>query len=174
MNRADLTTLVDYHYWARDRLLDAVEPLTPEQFTRDLGSSFKSIRDTVAHVHAAEWAWYSRWQGMSPTALLPADRFPDLAAARAAWSDLERDVRAYFDRLGDDVGRVIDYKLLNGSTGPSPLWQMLQHVVNHASHHRGQGTNMPRQAGAAPGDAMAHGAVFNTILLPVDGNGWHG
>ena len=62
MNRADLQTLLDYHYWARDRLLDAIEPLTPEQYTRDLGNSFKSIRDTVAHVHAAEWAWYSRWQ----------------------------------------------------------------------------------------------------------------
>jgi uncharacterized damage-inducible protein DinB len=154
MNRADLTTLLDYHYWARDRLLDAVEPLTAEQFTRDLGSSFKSVRDTLAHVHAAEWAWCSRWQGTSPTALLPADRFPDVASARAAWSDLERDVRAYVAQLGDDVGRVIDYKLLNGSPGSSPLWQMLQHVVNHASYHRGQVTTMLRQLGAQPAKPM--------------------
>ena len=70
MNVNDLRTLVDYHYWARDRLLDALEPLTAEQFTRDLGSSFKSIRDTVVHVYAAEWAWYMRWHGQSPAALL--------------------------------------------------------------------------------------------------------
>jgi uncharacterized damage-inducible protein DinB len=154
MNRADLTTLADYHYWARDRLLDAIEPLTPDQFTRDLGSSFKSVRDTVAHVHAAEWAWCSRWQGTSPTALLPADRFADVAAARQAWSDLERDVRTYMDQLGDDIGRVIDYKLLNGSAGSSPFWQMLQHVVNHASYHRGQVTTMLRQLGAQPAKPM--------------------
>ena len=154
MNRADLTTLVDYHYWARDRLLDAIEPLTPEQFTRDLGSSFKSVRDTVAHVHAAEWAWCSRWQGTSPTVLLPADRFPDVAAARHAWSDLERDVRTYMEQLGDDVGRMIDYTLLNGSAGSSPFWQMLQHVVNHASYHRGQVTTMLRQLGAQPAKPM--------------------
>ena len=49
MNLTDLRTMLDYHYWARDRLLEVVEPLTPEQFTRDLGSSFKSIRDTLAH-----------------------------------------------------------------------------------------------------------------------------
>ncbi len=42
--------------------------LTPEQFTRDLGSSFKSVRDTLAHLYSAEWAWYQRWHGTSPTA----------------------------------------------------------------------------------------------------------
>ena len=79
MNARDLNTLIDYHYWARDRLLDALEPLTPEQFTRDMGNSFRSIRDTGAHIYAAEWAWHSRWLGQSPTALLPADMFPDIA-----------------------------------------------------------------------------------------------
>ncbi len=39
----DLRALVDYHCWARARVLDALERLTPEQYTRDLGSSFKSI-----------------------------------------------------------------------------------------------------------------------------------
>jgi len=63
MTLTDLQTLVDYHYWARDRLLDAIEPLTAEQWRRDLGSSFKSIHETVAHIYAAEWAWHQRWQG---------------------------------------------------------------------------------------------------------------
>ena len=54
MTHADLRTLLDFHYWARDRMLDAIEPLTPEQWTRDLGSSFRSVRDTVAHIYAAE------------------------------------------------------------------------------------------------------------------------
>ena len=35
MTYDDLNTLLDYHYWARDLLLDAVTPLTAEQFTRD-------------------------------------------------------------------------------------------------------------------------------------------
>ena len=63
MNLQDLQTMIDYHYWARDRLLDALESLTPEQYNRDLGSSFKSIRETVTHIYAAEWAWYMRWRG---------------------------------------------------------------------------------------------------------------
>jgi uncharacterized damage-inducible protein DinB len=155
MNLQDLRTLLDYHYWARDRLLDALDGLTPEQFTRDLGSSFKSIRDTVAHTYAAEWAWYQRWHGQSPTALLPFDQFPDVAALRSVWSSQEAKMRAFVDALGDeDVARVIDYKLLSGAEGSSPIWQMLQHVVNHASYHRGQATTMLRQLGATPAKPM--------------------
>lgn len=155
MTPQDLRTLLDYHYWARDRLLDALDLIAPEQYTRDLGSSFKSIRDTVAHTYSAEWAWHSRWVGQSPTGPLPFDQFPDVASVRTAWTALEPKVRAYVEEAGDiGMTRVIDYKLINGQPGSTPLWQMVQHVVNHASYHRGQVTTMLRQIGAAPAKSM--------------------
>ena len=155
MNLTDLETLLDYHYWARDRVLDAAAQLTPEQFTRDLGSSFKSVRDTLAHAYSAEWAWYQRWQGSSPTAMLPFDQFPDVASLRQAWTDHETKMRAFLDGLGETgISNVYDYKLLSGHAGSSVFWQMLQHVANHASYHRGQVTTMLRQLGAQPGQSM--------------------
>lgn len=155
MDLSDLKTLLDYHYWARDRVLDAVDTLTPEQFTRDLGSSFKSIRDTLAHTFSAEWAWHSRWLGTSPTAMLRFEEFPDAATIRRRWAEQETKVRAYLDGLtGDDINRVVEYKLLSGQPGATPVWQMLQHMVNHASYHRGQVTTMLRQLGAAPAKSM--------------------
>ena len=155
MNLRDLQVLLAYHYWARDRLLDAVEALPPEQFTRDLASSFKSVRDTLAHIYFAEWAWYSRWMGNSPTAALPAEMFPDVGTLRRAWNEHEHKVRAFVDGLGEDgLNRVIEYKLLNGRPGSSVVWHMVQHVVNHASYHRGQVTTMLRQLGAAPAKSM--------------------
>jgi uncharacterized damage-inducible protein DinB len=155
VNLADLKTMLDYHYWARDRLLEVVEPLSAEQFTRDMGNSFKSIRDTLAHLHAAEWAWHSRWNGVSPTALLPAERFGDVAAVRDAWRELEGQVRAFVDRGGEaNVEKVYHFRLLNGSEGSAPFWQMLQHLVNHASYHRGQVTTMLRQIGAQPAKSL--------------------
>jgi len=163
MNVHDLQTMLDYHYWARDRLLDALEPLTSEQFNRDTGSSFKSIRETMVHIYAAEWAWYSRWQGNSPTALLPSDQFPDPASLRRAWSELEAKMREFLEGLGEDgIARALDYKLLSGHGGSSPFWQMLQHVVNHASYHRGQVTTMLRQIGAQPAKPMDMIAFYRT------------
>jgi uncharacterized damage-inducible protein DinB len=155
MNRQDLHTLINYHYFARDRLFQAIERLTPDQYNKDLGNSFKSIRDTLTHIYAAEWAWHSRWQGVSPAALLPTDTFADFAALRNAWMDLEKQMRAFVDGLTDeDVSRVMSYKLLSGDAGASPVWQMVQHVVNHASYHRGQITTMLRQLGVKPAKSM--------------------
>jgi uncharacterized damage-inducible protein DinB len=143
--------------------LEAIEPLTAEQYSKDLGSSFKSIRDTVTHTYAAEWAWHERWQGRSPTALIPSDRFADLAALRAAWGESERDIRSFVGGLDDaGINRVINYKLLSGADGASPVWQMVQHVVNHASYHRGQVTTMLRQLGAQPGKSMDMIAFYRT------------
>ncbi|HEV3141422.1 MAG TPA: DinB family protein [Vicinamibacterales bacterium] len=164
MNHADLKTMLDFHYWARDRLFEALEPLTPEQYNRDLGSSFKSIRDTATHTYAAEWAWHERWQGRSPASLIPSDRFTDLAALGAAWSGSERNIRAFVGALDDyGINRVIEYKLLGGADGASPIWQMVQHVVNHASYHRGQVTTMLRQIGAQPAKSMDMIAYYRTL-----------
>ena len=55
MNLTDLEHLIEFHYWATGHVLTAVEPLTPEQFTRDLGNSFPSVRDTLAHLYGADW-----------------------------------------------------------------------------------------------------------------------
>jgi len=148
MTRHDLEILLDYHYWARDRMLDALDPLTPEQLNRDLGSSFKSIRETVAHLFSAEWAWYERWHGRMPSAPLSLDLFPDVPAIRQQWSAHESKVRAFVAGLDDTgIDRTIDYTLLSGAVGSASIAQMLQHIVNHGSYHRGQVTTMLRQLG---------------------------
>jgi uncharacterized damage-inducible protein DinB len=151
MNSRDIRTLIDFHYWARDRMLAAVEALTPEQFHRELGGSFRSVRDTLAHTYGAEWIWYSRWHGDVPAALPTPDTFPDFGSIRQTWRDHEQRMRAFIDGLDDHgLERVIPYKLLNGTPGASVLWHMIQHVVNHATYHRGQVTALLRQLGAAP------------------------
>src|SRR5271156_6161507 len=66
MNVEDFRRLYDYNSWANHRTLDACAPLSEEQFTRDLRSSFRSLRDTMVHISWAEWLWLERWQGRSP------------------------------------------------------------------------------------------------------------
>ena len=87
MTHEDLTTLLDYRYWARDRALDAVERLTPAEFRRDLGNSFGSIRDTLVHLVFAEWFWCSRWEGATPEGQLTPDDFATVRDVRARWSE---------------------------------------------------------------------------------------
>jgi len=155
MNLQELRTLLAYHYWARDRLLEAVERLTPEQFTKELGNSFTSVRDTVVHLYGADWIWCARWEGESPMALPDGKAFTDLASIRDAWRAHEHRVRAVLDRLGEEgIGRPVEYRTTDGKTQAQPFWQMLQHLVNHGSYHRGQVTTMLRQLGVAPPKSM--------------------
>lgn len=72
--------LVDYHCWARERLLDAVALLNPEQFTRSINSSFPSVRATLVHLYGAECVWIARWHGESPSAFPDCSDLHDLAA----------------------------------------------------------------------------------------------
>jgi len=163
MTTEELRTLLDYHYWARDRMLAAASSLTAEQLNRDLASSFKTIRETLVHIYAAELAWCSRWNGQPPSALASADGFPDVATLRAKWQQLESDVRGVLDRTAlQGVDTVMEYKMLSGEPRSSVFWHMVQHVVNHASYHRGQVTTMMRQVGAKPPEAMDLIAFYRT------------
>jgi len=149
MNIEDVRTLYDYNTWANHRILDACAPLTPEQFTRDLGSSFHSLRDTLAHIYGAEWVWLERWHGRTPAGLPSSADFTDFETTRRRLTDIDRSLVDYVASLNaGDLQRIHEIKTTAGVPYAQPLWQMLQHVANHSTYHRGQVTTMLRQLGA--------------------------
>jgi len=151
MNVEDFRNLYEFNSWANRRTLDAVEPLSDEQFTRDLGSSFRSVRDTLVHICLVEFIWLERWHGRSPSSYQPNSDFPTLASLRARWNEIERNLSDYIASLTPaDLDRVIAHKTMAGVPQAQPLWQMLQHLVNHGSYHRGQVATLLRQLGAKP------------------------
>jgi uncharacterized damage-inducible protein DinB len=147
----DFRLLYEYNSWANRRTLDSCTPLTPEQFTRDMVSSFRSVRDTLAHIYGAEWLWLERWCERIPNALPSSADFPDLDALRARWEELERNLGTFIDSLTPaGLQRVIKYKNTRGTPFEGPLEPMLSHVVNHGTYHRGQVVTLLRQLGAKP------------------------
>ena len=149
MNTEDFRLLYDYNSWANHRTLDACAALTEEQFTRDMGSSFRSVRDTLAHLMLVEWIWLERWNGRAPSGYPPSTDFPNLNTVRTRWAEIERDLLKYIASLTpEDLQRVVHHKTMAGVPHAQPLWQMLQQVLNHATYHRGQVTTLLRQLGA--------------------------
>lgn len=151
MTCKDFVTLFEYNRWANDCVLTAAAKLHDEQFTRNLSSSFSSVRDTLVHIMGAEWVWLQRWQGISPGALLAPSEFADFAALRARWTDLMREQMEFINHLTEAaLEQEISYINFKGQNWRYPLARMLQHVVNHSTYHRGQVATMLRQLGAAP------------------------
>lgn len=141
----------EYDRWANARMLGVAVGLSPELLLKDLGSSFGSIRNTLAHILSAEWAWLERWKGTSPKQMLDPTGFPDVGTLRVRWVQVEKDQQAFLRGLTQErLEADVDYFNLQGEPVTLPLWQLMLHMINHSSYHRGQVTTMFRQVGAKP------------------------
>jgi uncharacterized damage-inducible protein DinB len=141
---------LDYSAWASNRLLSVAATLTPEELTRDFKTSDKNVLDTLVHVFAADRIWLSRIRGSAPTTFInPEDR--QLAVLQNAWPALQQQWKQWAVPLTDhDVPAKIAYRDLKGNPWEQPLWQIVLHVVNHGTHHRGQASGFLRAMGHPP------------------------
>jgi uncharacterized damage-inducible protein DinB len=152
MNAADIRNLYAYNLWAMDHQLSVIRQLSEEQFNRDLGGSFPSIRQTLLHIVGSEELWIARLlEGKSPAQMLADEDYPaledierQLGATRYKWKN-------YLAGLADDkLADPFVYRNLRGEQISLPLWQILHHIANHATYHRGQITSMLRRVGVTP------------------------
>jgi uncharacterized damage-inducible protein DinB len=156
MTVAEIRHLFTYTEWANERVLSAADKLPPEALLRDVGISYKSILGTLLHMAGAEWIWLERWNGNSPVGpdvwagWTPADA-RSLQQVREKWEPIVRRRNEYLDTISDaDLARELGYRRFTGEPFSLPLVQQMQHVVNHATLHRGQVVGMIRQLGVVP------------------------
>jgi uncharacterized damage-inducible protein DinB len=156
MTFAEVHHLFAYTEWANARVLAAAEKLPPEELLRDVHISHTSILGTLLHVAGADWIWLERWRGHSPVGddvwagWTPGDA-RSLEQVREKWQRVIHERNAYLDSIADtDLSRELAYTRFNGEAYSLPLDQQIQHVVNHATLHRGQIVGMIRQLGIAP------------------------
>lgn len=156
MTIAEVRDLFAYTEWANTRVLGAAEQLPPEELLRDVRISHTSILGTLLHIAGADWVWLERWQGNSPigrdawAGWEPEDAH-SLPQVREKWDAVIRRRNAYLETLSDaDLARDVAYRRFTGEAYSMPLGQLMQHVVNHATLHRGQVVGMIRQLGVAP------------------------
>jgi len=143
--------LYDYTRWADGRMFEAVSKLTPEQWTKDLGSSLKSARDTVVHVVSAQWIWISRWKGEVPKGMWTAADYPTQTSIHEKWEPLALQLAGFVaEQTEESLAKPLTYKNLKGDPFSYPLGQLMLHTVNHSTYHRGQVTTLLRQLGAQP------------------------
>ena len=161
MNADDIQNLYAYNRWANHRITSACRALDADALTRNLGNSFGSIRDTLVHTSWAEWIWLERWQGRSPKQPAAFNEYRDIDAIEKRWAEIESGQQAFIATVTDSaLAKRIAYENLSNQRWEYSLGQMMQHVANHSTYHRGQVVTMLRQLGAK--------AVSTDLLLYVD------
>ena len=109
MDVAGIQELYRYNQWANDRAFDAASGLTLEEFTRDLGNSYPSVRETLTHIVWAEWIWLQRWKGTSPQHRFNAAEFPDVNALNTRWVELKAEQRASIESVtAERLGAIVE------------------------------------------------------------------
>jgi uncharacterized damage-inducible protein DinB len=138
---AYFSTLARYNVWATRRLLDAIDPLSDEDYRRDVGLFFKSIHGTLNHLLVTEhMLWYRRFaEGVSPKLTLDEEVEPvrerlaqALRGGAANWLPLIESWSV------DKFEGRLSYTTTKGVPANLPFTETLAHVFNHGTHHRGQ------------------------------------
>lgn len=146
MNTEDLRTLYAYNRWANERVCDAARQL---ETGGKVHPSRSSVRDTLVHILWGEWLWLQRWRGESPMIMFNPNDFPDVTAMEAGWDAVWREQQQFIERLTDQELRArVSYENLQGQRWEYTRGEMMQHVVNHSSYHRGQVALLLRQLGS--------------------------
>jgi len=143
-----LRTHLDYTIWASQRLLQAAAQLTEEELNRDFGTADRSVLGALTHVSRADQAWLSRVTGIG-NPQFPAET--SLATLQSEWPALLQRWKDLVLGLTDETASAeIVYQDLKGRTWKQPLWQIVLHMVNHGTHHRGQVSGFLRAMGNTP------------------------
>lgn len=143
MTKDNLLEHLRFHYWATGKLLDACEGLSEEALERDVGGSFGSLFATLVHMYSADNIWLARWQGVEGVGFSSVDEFASVRDLRNAWQLKGEDILLYVGSANvSEVMTILDYKFA--------LWEMLVHMIDHSSFHRGQVINMLRNEGLEP------------------------
>jgi uncharacterized damage-inducible protein DinB len=149
LTKNEIVALLKYDAWAITHVFRAVESLDATQYQQDMKATHGGIQGTISHIYAVQRLWLTRWTGKGANELSMVQLFQ--GELRGRWASLQAEQMVYVtERTDEELLAPFTYKDLRGTPFYQPLWQQVQHVVNHCSYHRGQITVMLRQCGVTP------------------------
>jgi uncharacterized damage-inducible protein DinB len=135
-----------YSAWASRKLVEAIHVVSDSDLEKSVGISHNSLLGTLSHILWADWLWFTR-------VVEPIDKPAQTREAlETTWPELQEKWIVWAERASDaEINRVVEYvSILDGQKAHTPAWQIVLHLVNHATLHRGQAMGMLRQMGVAP------------------------
>jgi uncharacterized damage-inducible protein DinB len=150
MTLNEIQTLYAYDRWANIKTLESIAALKPEEYIRDLSSSFSSIHGTMVHILSADRVWLNRWVGKTPVPM-KAEDIPTIEVLKKQWDAYSLELSNFLRTLTEDrLAAPFSYTDFKNNVHAQVLAHQMQHKVNHSTYHRGQIASMLRQLGATP------------------------
>jgi uncharacterized damage-inducible protein DinB len=137
-----------YNTWATQKITDVVLGLPVEKQIAEVSSSFNSLLKTILHMWDAESIWWQRMK-LQERIMPPGKTFTGTTKdAVMGLLQQSKQWEEWVNAASDlSIEHVFQYYTLKNESFKQPVWQMLHHVFNHGTYHRGQLINMLRQLG---------------------------
>lgn len=137
-----------YNTWANQKLFDCINNLSDDQVNREFPSSFSSVYKTVLHMWFAEDIWWQRLKLVEQVDL-STEKFDDSFAEMlkrygqqsATWEEWVNNASEV------QLTHVFAYQNTKREQFKQPVYEVLLHLFNHGTYHRGQLVTMLRQLG---------------------------
>ena len=144
-----LLQYAQYNAWANKLIIGAMLKLGDEDIKREIISSFPSVYATVCHTWSAESVWLQRLQ-LAEYPQWFGDFQGPFTEACDNWLQASADLVNFVEKQYDDraLQHVLQYYDRAKVSHKTPVHQVLHHVFNHSTYHRGQLVTMVRQLGA--------------------------
>jgi uncharacterized damage-inducible protein DinB len=132
--------LAAYNKWANARIYAAALALPEDAYRRPTGVFFGSLHGTLNHLLVTDRIWLHRLTGTGDAPdRLDAILFEDRAALTRARLAEDARLIALIDTYdAPTLARPIAYRTMAGKPHEQPLADLLAHLFNHQTHHRGQ------------------------------------
>ena len=151
MTQRYLLRLFAYTEWANHLVLGACAPAPKVSLLKDFGSGHHSVFETLLHMFGAERIWFERWRGAPLQPFPTPEDYHTIEELADDWRAMELERHEWLVEQTDDALKVpLTYKNLRGEEFTQPFVDLAMHVVNHATHHRGQVVAFLRTLGVQP------------------------
>lgn len=143
-----LTQYATYHLWANKQLFDTILKLSTEQQQQELVSSFPGIHATLLHMWDAEYIWWQRLKLQEnierPSSLRTystEELIQNILLQSEQWKSWVLQANEAH------LNFVFAYQNTKREQFKDKVSQMLLHLFNHGTYHRGQLVTLLRQVG---------------------------
>lgn len=156
-----LTDYTRYNLWANKHLSEVMLKLSDEQLDKEITSSFSSIRKTIYHIWGAEDIWKKRLSHEPFEKWAGSDNNFSLEEVIHQWNETSQWFIEFVETSSEDFLKTkLTYKNLAGTEYTNQVSDVIQHVLNHGTFHRGQLITMLRQVGITQLPATDYIAFF--------------
>jgi uncharacterized damage-inducible protein DinB len=135
----------NYHSWANKQLIEHLSKLPKEIINEEVKSVFPSISQTFAHMYAVDELWFLRISGKSLNSI-ESKPFKTIQEMNDAFTYLHHEMLEFLN-LKDDLEQTVIYTNTKGQRFTNSIREIIYHIVNHGTYHRGNIAAMIRQLG---------------------------